>query len=130
MAKYIAAISLLELGGKKNRTVEEVATFMKAVGITVDIAELEVAHNKISGKTIEEHIVVGEAKMAAVEAARNVPVPEAVIVVEDEQPAPEVEAEDAFFMGKGLFDSENEEEEEGDGGNAMNKMFGDDDDEY
>merc|ERR1712110_726580 len=57
--KHQAAYSLLWLSGKKDITASDVETFMKACGVSVDKAELEVFIKAVGDRTISDLVKAG-----------------------------------------------------------------------
>jgi large subunit ribosomal protein LP2 len=64
--QILAAYMLLVVGGASKVTVADLAKVLDAVGITIDTARAEKFLAGVEGKTIDELIAAGEAKLATV----------------------------------------------------------------
>ena len=109
--KYVAAYSLMAMGGNEHPAVEEVAAFMKACGCNVDMAELEVFAKAFEGRKMADMVADGKEKMVKVEEARaaaaavpEVVVEEPLVIVKEES----VVEDTGPFMA--LFPSDDEED--------------------
>merc|ERR1719262_1452352 len=61
--KYMAAYSLLVLGGNEAPNAEEVANFMRECGVQADVAEIEIMINAFAGRKIHDMINEGNDKV-------------------------------------------------------------------
>ncbi|KAG5518980.1 hypothetical protein PMAC_002511 [Pneumocystis sp. 'macacae'] len=106
--KHLAAYLLLELGGNKCPTVQDIKKILGSVGLEADDERLESLLDKLGGQSIEDLIVQGKEKLASVPSGGvggPVPTSAATPAPEEEAPAKEEEEEESDEdMGFGLFD--------------------------
>merc|ERR1712183_1070276 len=66
--RYVAAYLLSALGGNENPTTDDIKTILESVGVGYDDERAEIVVNQCKGKSIEELIAAGSAKMASMPA--------------------------------------------------------------
>ena len=109
--KYIAAYLLLAAAGNTNPTAKEIKKVFKSVNIEIDEDKLDKLLEEVSGKTAEELIAEGNAKLATVpggSSGSGAGAAAASTEAADEAAASEAEESEAEEsdddMGFGLFD--------------------------
>merc|ERR1711992_493957 len=66
--RYVAAYLLSALGGNESPTTNDIKTILESVGVGYDEERAEIVVNQCKGKTIDELIAAGSAKMASMPA--------------------------------------------------------------
>merc|ERR1712212_1419185 len=66
--RYVAAYLLSALGGNDSPTTDDIKTILESVGVGYDDERAEIVVNQCKGKSIEELIAAGSAKMASMPA--------------------------------------------------------------
>ncbi|KTW32921.1 hypothetical protein PNEG_04274 [Pneumocystis murina B123] len=105
--KHLAAYLLLELGGNKKPTSEDIKKVLGSVGLEAEEKRLKSLLNQLENQSIEELIASGKEKLASLSsvavgsASKNVQETAAKV----EEPVKEEEKEESDEdMGFGLFD--------------------------
>mmetsp|Transcript_31911 Transcript_31911/g.23073 ORF Transcript_31911/g.23073 Transcript_31911/m.23073 type:complete len:85 (+) Transcript_31911:79-333(+) len=83
--KHLAAYCLLVLGGNATPSEDDVAKLMKEVGVASDAENLKTMIKQIGDKSVQEHIVDGRTKMAAVAVASSAPAASAPAAAVEEE---------------------------------------------
>ena len=109
--KYLAAYSLLVLGGNEHPTADQIEKFMKDSGIKSDRGRIDQLLAAMDGRSFQEMVDGGLAKMATFNVASAAPVapvevPKVIEDVKKEEPVDP--GMDGGFGG--LFDSDGEED--------------------
>ncbi|CAG9540318.1 unnamed protein product [Cercopithifilaria johnstoni] len=109
--KYLAAYLLSTMGGNKSPTAKDIENVLGSVGLDVDMEDANKVVSALSGKSIDEVITAGLAKISSVpsEGAASVVAPvvsaDPIGVAEskkEEKEEPKEESDED--MGFGLFD--------------------------
>merc|ERR1712083_194670 len=64
--RYVAAYLLASLGGNENPSADDIKTILSSVGIDADDEKLGKVISELSGKSIDDVIAAGNAKLASV----------------------------------------------------------------
>ncbi|KJE95540.1 ribosomal protein P2, variant [Capsaspora owczarzaki ATCC 30864] len=110
--RYIAAYLLATLGGNKTPSAADVKAILSSVGIEADETKLNKVIAELSGKSLEQLIAAGSAKLASVPAGGAAAAPAASSAApakeaKKEEPKKEEkkkEESEEGDMGFGLFD--------------------------
>ncbi|QSL64385.1 hypothetical protein MERGE_001686 [Pneumocystis wakefieldiae] len=105
--KYLAAYLLLELGGNKKPTAEDIKKVLGSVGLEAEEERLNSLLIQLENQPIDELITRGKEKLAVLSSAQVQSAPKSVqeTAVKEEEPVKEEEKEESDEdMGFGLFD--------------------------
>merc|ERR1712183_1014628 len=99
--RYVAAYLLASLGGNESPSADDIKTILSSVGIDADDEKLGKVISELSGKSIDDVIAAGNAKLASVPSGGGAAAEEAK---EEEKKEESEEEESDDDMGFGLFD--------------------------